>query len=76
MKKTNITDPNSQEGIDFCTQQCPYKECVVMEGNTLTWIKLTKEKSKARRLQKMGENKQEIAIILGKGIRTVERYLK
>lgn len=32
MIKANITDPDSQEGIDFCTQQCPYAdedECIL-----------------------------------------------
>ena len=29
MIKHGITDPDCQDGIDFCTEHCPYKECVV-----------------------------------------------
>ncbi len=31
MKKANISDPHSQEGIAFCTNSCPYKFCYMLE---------------------------------------------
>lgn len=29
MEKSGITNPNSKEGIKFCTERCPYPECNV-----------------------------------------------
>ena len=76
LKRAKITNPESQAGIDFCTESCPYPECIVFEGNTLYKIEITREKTKAKKLQKKGMTAEEIAAVLGKSIRTVEKYLK
>lgn len=31
MEAKGITDPNCQEGIDFCIYDCPHPHCVVLE---------------------------------------------
>ncbi len=37
-----ITDPNDREGIDFCTGECPYANCVLFEGARVMEVKLLK----------------------------------
>jgi len=76
LKKAKITDPDSQEGIDFCTEKCPYPDCIAVTGTTLSQIRQAEEKHRAKQLQKKGMSNQEIARRIGKSARTVDRYLK
>ena len=76
LEKAKITNPDSQAGIDFCTQKCPYNGCIVFEGDTPYRMKISQEKSRAIQLQKEGMTNREISEILGKSPKTVIRYLK
>jgi len=71
MAEAGITDPNSQEGIDFCVNHCPYDRCVVMEGKIRTPSKARKAERDARiiSLYHKGWSPREIA----KGMRLSER---
>ena len=75
LKRANITNPESQAGKDFCTQKCPYPDCIVADG-TLYEMKLTNEKARVRRLYKKGMTTEEIATKIRKSVRSVQRYLK
>jgi len=75
MVNAGIENPESQEGIDFCVNSCPYDYCVVFEnisGYSATRLRNVKV-SKA--LRKLGVSKEDIAKKLGRTVRTIERYL-
>ena len=72
--------PNSQEEINFCVEQCPYKEgCVVVESSVVSNLKYAESKKRralAKSLFVQGKLKKEIASILKVDYRTVLRYLE
>lgn len=86
MIDAGIEDPNSAEGILFCTgdrlsggveSQCPYPYCVVFEHSS----QAAKLKAKARKefainLHKYGISEKDIALILHLGLATIRRYLR
>ena len=77
MKDAGITDPNKQEGIDFCVNSCPYDFCVVMESEA-TVIQLSYQRRVyiAQELRKRKVSVDDIVLILSVGVRDVRRYLK
>lgn len=32
MVEAGVADPTTQDGIDFCTEKCPYEDCIVFTG--------------------------------------------
>ena len=76
LKRAKITDPETQAGKDFCTQKCPYSECIAMEGDTFTKIAMAKKKAGIRRLFKKGMMIEDIAVRIGKATKTVRKYLR
>ena len=76
LRKAKITNPENQAGKDFCTQSCPYSECIAVEGDTLTKYRIGGEKSWARRLHRKGLTVGEIAVRMSKSVRTVKKYLE
>jgi len=72
-----IYDPESQEGIDFCVNYCPYEYCVVVE-NRLSDKQIRKRENTilARELRKHRVSVDDIALVLGISARSVRRYLK
>lgn len=81
MIKAGIEDANSQDGIDFCVNHCPYPYCIMFEvplGTSKTTNKITKRlvnKALAWRLYSIGLPIQTIADIVGKSKATVGVYL-
>lgn len=76
MKAAGIGNPESQEGIDFCTKRCPYpNKCVAMEtkrglGEIAEWRAAT-----AKEMFANGVDIKDIATNLGVSARSVYRYL-
>jgi len=78
MRKAGIVNPESQEGIEFCTSSCPYEYCIMVEnrGKNKVQVQMAQyRKKRAIRMRANGKTVEEIAHILGKTVRTVERYL-
>jgi len=80
MIDAGITDSESQEGIDFCVNHCPYEEgCIVMEGiltQTSTRLRKDTNKRKVWVLWQAGFSVKEIAHKMGMHERTVHRYIR
>jgi len=80
MIEAGITDPNSQEGIDFCVNHCPYEEgCIVMEGRlTQTSTRLRREANKRKvwALWQAGFSVKEIAHKMGVHSSSVHKYIR
>ena len=79
MRNAGITDADSQNGVDFCVNRCPHPHCIVFEsggelprGNTARYSRLFL----AKRMHADGYSAEEIARVLNKSIRTVQRYLR
>ena len=70
-----ISDPDSQAGIDFCVGSCPYEYCVMMETNRKR-LRSSERVRIAKGLRAQGVGLDDIALILGKDVNTVRRYLK
>ena len=77
MIEAGIEDPESQEGKDFCTNSCPYDRCIVFEAekNPAT-IRKESRKAEALDWQSRGYSDKQIAAIMGKSRRSIERYLR
>jgi len=73
MEGAGITNPESQEGKDFCTKKCPYNKCIVYESRGPA--KTNKRVSHARTLKSVGYSVEGIAKMLDISVRTVQRYL-
>jgi len=74
MLDEGITDPNSQEGIDFCVNKCPYKEgCIVMESSRTTVHKQERMR-RAWALLDKGHTISETASIMDLSYYTVQNY--
>ena len=70
-----VTDTSSQQGIEFCTESCPYNYCVIFEHQEHSYKK-EERRTVARELKKHKVSKGDIALILDVRISTVERYLR
>lgn len=77
MIDAGVSDPENQEGIDFCINHCPYEYCVVLEFKlTEPQMKLKKRIAYAKALRNYKVSVDDIALILGMSVRNVLRYLK
>ena len=85
MLKAGIEDPDSEEGKLFCAgsrddkikSQCPYDYCAVFEHQETAHQLKTKELiALVKNLRAHGVSREDIVLITGKCMRTVERYLK
>jgi len=77
MKEASITDPESQRGIDFCIEKCPFDHCVVMEPVTSqVSIKRIENIRRAKEMHRKKMTVKAIAKELGVSIGTVFIYLK
>ena len=76
MIEAGIKDPESQEGIDFCLNHCPYDRCIVFEAEkSSATTRRDDRKARAWELYSKGYSRKEIAVIVGKSERSIERYL-
>lgn len=81
MVREGVYDPDSQEGINFCVNYCPYECCVVFEEKAITGESNRKRqknqrKKFARSLHGYGVSVTDIALILRVSEQTVEKYFK
>lgn len=84
MKKAGIADPESTEGMQFCAgvlggapSQCPYDRCVVFEyAETAAQMKVSERRELARDLHAHKVSVADIALIVRKSIREVQRYIR
>ena len=77
MITAGIEKPDSQAGIDFCVNHCPYSYCVPLEHKqSVPQLKGKKKAEAARKLKAHKVTVDDIALILGVSARTVGRYLK
>jgi hypothetical protein len=77
MIEGKITDPNSQEGINFCVDECPYPHCVIAEPTvTKQEMSALEKKRRARAFQRRGFTIREISIRMGVKAATVRTYLE
>ena len=85
MIDAGVYDPESLEGILFCAgsrddsvkSQCPYEYCVVLEyKETAVQLKGKEKADLARELKEHKVSVDDIALILDKSVRQVNRYLK
>lgn len=76
MLDAGITDPESQDGKEFCTGECPYDRCIVFEGRRKTTTKRLKAIVEARELEAQGLSTIEISKRLNKHYRTIRGYLR
>lgn len=75
MRKAGITSPNSLDGVGVCLK-CELSICVEELYGYDKQRKTTRKKAaKARELEKLGLSIEEIAYLLGKGERQIQRYL-
>ena len=75
MIEAGITDPNSQEGIGFCVNKCPYKEgCIVMESGK-TSVHKQERMRRAWALLDKGHSIAETASIMNLSYYTIQRYI-
>ena len=74
MEKAGIKDPQSQKGIDFCTNDCPFPDCLVTGGSS--YIKKHEQYERIRQMFYNGMKVKEIAEKIGVHERTVQRSLK
>ena len=80
MIAAGISDPNTNAGKKFCTEECPYDICVAFEKkrgrpkNTST-IYVNKE-AWVEVLDSQGYSLMEIALATGISIKTVERMTR
>lgn len=81
MIEAEIENPESQKGINFCVNQCPYDECIAViprlssveaRGESAPHLR----KRKAVELYSQGYSKRKIAKALGVTFRTVNTYLE
>ena len=78
MRIAGVDDPESQEGIDFCVNQCPYNDdCIAMtpvvEGMYVTTVLRA---NTAKELMRRGMSHEDIAKTMGVTTKTVYRLLE
>ena len=76
MAKAGVYDPESKEGIEFCTQYCPYPYCIVFESKLPKKDAAQLLRKVAKDLHAQGIGTKDIAVILGKSYHTIRGYLK
>ena len=77
MISAGIADATSKEGIDFCTESCPYEcGCILFEPGAAFRVKLRARRAFETDLWKHGVSIADIAAIVGVTYRTVKRDLK
>jgi len=76
MKAARIKLPDSQDGINFCLESCPYPWCELETQRGKTTAKRSAKVKKATDLRKIGYSIQKIAEAKNVSIRTVHRWLK
>lgn len=74
MIDAGIANPNSQEGIGFCTESCPFDKCELFEGGES--IKVQLRMREARLMQSQGMTKKKIAEYFKVAVSTIERDLR
>lgn len=72
MREAGIMNAESQDGIDFCVDHCPYDHCVIAEP--MVTIRQTVN-AEVRRMFKAGKSVQVIMEILNMSERTVRRII-
>ena len=75
MINTGIENAESQEGIDFCVNSCPYNYCIVFEEHRKRADKF-RNIIVAKALRKLGLSVDDIAEKLKKSTRTINKYLE
>ena len=76
MEEAGITDPESQAGIDFCIDHCPYDHCVIAEPQVASsTVKAIAKRRLARKLYEQGRTVGDIAQILSTKAVTIREYL-
>ena len=76
MQEKGITDPDSEDGIQCCLD-CPEPECLLgMDQSRGRRVSSGKKALMAIRLHKSGLSVAEIAKIMHKSIRQIQRYLE
>ena len=77
MVNEGIADPDSQKGIDFCVEHCPYNCCVVYEGTVTSKKNISIERSRqANILHRYRVSLRDIALVVGVTEEQVRKYLK
>lgn len=76
MLNAGVKDARTARGIEYCTTLCPYPHCVIAEPavhwNTIRRVTLRR---RVTRLQNEGKSVREIAELIGKSIRAVQKLL-
>jgi hypothetical protein len=75
MRKAGITNPNCQDGINFCVENCPAPFCVLDSPHYKRKLKRKALQEKANQMFESGHDIGYIAAKLGKSIRQVQRYI-
>ena len=78
MIKKGIENPDNQEGIDFCVNECPYSCCVLYEEkkSSKTTYTAKERRKKAIILREHDVSIEDISLISGVSYQTVRKYLK
>jgi len=77
MIEAGVRDPDSQEGIDFCVNECPYDKCIAFElGRGISKLRRELRKAMAKEMQVKGISVGDIALRIGVSARTIQRYLE
>jgi hypothetical protein len=83
MIDAGITDPESREGIQFCTgakdeeSRCPYDSCIIAgDGRALTSERAVRKSVLAKELFYKGVSRVDIALMMDTDIKTIGRYLR
>ena len=72
MVEAGILDPDSYDGIQFCTKQCPYPDCIAFSGDAAI---IRMREDEARRLQDNGYSISQISRELHIARSTIVNYL-
>jgi transposase-like protein len=76
MRKVDVTDPESQDGINFCTDHCPYNFCVLAEKEILQELVHKDRITKSLELHNKGVSIQDIALIFGVKKETIQGWIR
>lgn len=78
MIEAGIYDPESQKGIDFCVDYCPYDICVVFEydGRGRSSDRKRFRIATAKKMYAIGVSAEDIAKELLISVRSIHRYLE